>query len=460
MGLKFSDALRLSWSNIAEHKKRSAIIILTISLLFGVIMGFNFIVSGIRETLLEVSAEPTDGKVYVTASYQEPKKDNKDIPVVGKYVSIKNPVEIQENEVAFEPILDKSADQKILGRAAEFDGEIIGYTWSYQGLGYPYQAITKTAVEEFIDDNLWAEIPEGKVPVIMPEDFELPKGADATWLREQIGDTLYRVGSAPSTETGSPTLEGFNPLNVVLSMIYGNTNSGFILVDDGSGKIPEYIKDQLAVYLSNNPGQSYELKPIEKTAVIRFNNPDKAIAFNSPNTNQLGIKDYRDFNYSVSDLFGSTLSVVSSLDSWQILITMVRILLLVIATIVAVMTFAHLIDQDAPTIALYRAMGASTGNIYLIYFLYLIELCLFAIIATIAMAFSFTAIMNLASSNALAERLMTFYNLDTLPKITLFKFENTFWTILINILVIAPLSLLFTLRRFSAKHIAKKLKED
>ena len=42
MGLKFSDALRLSWSNIAQHKKRSAIIILTISLLFGVVMGFNF----------------------------------------------------------------------------------------------------------------------------------------------------------------------------------------------------------------------------------------------------------------------------------------------------------------------------------------------------------------------------------------------------------------------------------
>ena len=39
MGLKFSDALRLSWSNIAEHKKRSVAIIVTISILFGAIMG-------------------------------------------------------------------------------------------------------------------------------------------------------------------------------------------------------------------------------------------------------------------------------------------------------------------------------------------------------------------------------------------------------------------------------------
>ena len=42
MGLKFSDALRLSWSNIAQHKKRSAVIVLTISLLFGVIMGWKW----------------------------------------------------------------------------------------------------------------------------------------------------------------------------------------------------------------------------------------------------------------------------------------------------------------------------------------------------------------------------------------------------------------------------------
>ena len=49
MGLKFSDALRLSWSNIAEHKKRSVAIIVTISILFGAIMGFNFMLEGLRE---------------------------------------------------------------------------------------------------------------------------------------------------------------------------------------------------------------------------------------------------------------------------------------------------------------------------------------------------------------------------------------------------------------------------
>ena len=41
MSLKFSDALRLSWSNIAQHKKRSAILVVTIALLvgLGVVLG-------------------------------------------------------------------------------------------------------------------------------------------------------------------------------------------------------------------------------------------------------------------------------------------------------------------------------------------------------------------------------------------------------------------------------------
>lgn len=38
MSLKFSDALRLSWSNIAQHKKRSAILVVTGALLAAAVL--------------------------------------------------------------------------------------------------------------------------------------------------------------------------------------------------------------------------------------------------------------------------------------------------------------------------------------------------------------------------------------------------------------------------------------
>ena len=454
MGLKFSDAVRLSWSNIAQHKKRSAVIILTISLLFGVIMGFNFITSGIEETTISASAGQTGGEVYIEARYGSWGGN-------AGFGSIYNPEEM--SKISLELVVDEVADERIGERVKEYGGEVVGYYWYYQ-LDYPYRVITKSAVEQFIDEELWASIPEDKVPTIMPEGWKARtfsfNGETDTRLRDRLGDNLYRVGSVPSTEAGKPTIDGFNPLNIILAQLVSATNDDFWLVDDGSGKVEQFVKDQLEEYLSGDSGW-YNTAPVQKTAVVKFDDPYKAVEFASPDEEKFGIKLYTgDFKYNTQDLFGTTLMVVDSFNMQRVLLIAVEILLLIVATIIAVLTFAHLIDSDAATVALYRAMGASTGNIYLIYFLYLVELCLLAVVATIAIALIFIGLMAITSMGVLAERLQEFYNLNYLPKITLFRLNGAFWFIVIVILMVAPLSLLLTLRRFSAKHIAKKLKED
>lgn len=447
MGLKFSDALRLSWSNIAEHKKRSVVIVLTISLLFGVIMGFNFIASGIEKTTITASAGQTGGDVYIEARYGN-WAGNAD------FDSISTPEEIAQ--ISLEPVLDEEDDKKIRERAKEYGGEVMGYYWYYQ-LDYPYWVIDKAAVEQFIDADLWGSLLNDKIPTIMPEGWKPSQNMES--FEERINGTLYRVGSIPGTETGKPTLAGFNPLNVILAQLPSATNDDFWLVDDGSGKVEQYIKEQLEKYLSED-GAWYNTAPVQKTAVVKFDDPYRAAEFASPDEEKFGIKVYTDFEYNAQDLFGTTLMVVNSFNTQKVLLIAVEILLLVVATIVAVMTFAHLIDQDAATVALYRAMGASTGNIYLIYFLYLVELCLLAIVSTIIIAFVFIGVLSLTSAEALAERLQEFYSLDYLPEITLFMLNGAFWFIVLVVMAVAPLSLLFTMRRFSAKHIAKKLKED
>lgn len=446
MGLKFSDALRLSWSNIAQHKKRSAVIVLTISLLFGMIMGFNFIASGIEETTISASARQTGGEVYIEARYGSPSDEGFD-PTY-------NPKE--KPKISLDTVLNEEADEKIRERVAQYDGEVVGYYWYYQ-LDYPYRVIDKSAVEQFIAANLWKSLPENKMPTIMPEGWKPPQNMEN--LEERLGDTLYRVGSIPSTETGKPTLTGFNPLNVILVQLPSATNDDFWLVDDGSGKVEQYIQEQLEKYLSEDGGW-YNAAPVQKTAVVKFNDPYRAAEFASPDEEKFGVKLYTDFKYQSQDLFGTTLGVVNSFNTQKVLLIAVEILLLIVATIIAVMTFAHLIDQDASTVALYRAMGATTGNIYLIYLLYLVELCLLAVIVTIIIASVFIAMLALTSTRVLSERLQEFYGLGYLPQIILFKINGAFWFIIIVVLAVAPFSLLLTMRRFSAKHIAKKLKED
>ena len=121
MGLKFSDALRLSWSNIAQHKKRSAIIVLTISVLFGVVMGFNFIASGIEETTIAASAGQTGGEAYVWTIYTGNKNGDDD----GYHGSIREPGEV--SEVSLVPVLNEADDVKLRERVSEYGGEVAGY---------------------------------------------------------------------------------------------------------------------------------------------------------------------------------------------------------------------------------------------------------------------------------------------------------------------------------------------
>ena len=242
---------------------------------------------------------------------------------------------------------------------------------------------------------------------------------------------------------------------MILGQLPGATNDTFWIIDDGSGKVLPYIEGQLKEYLTGGQGW-YEKELTYKTMVAKFSDPYQAVAYASPEDEALGAN----YKYHAQDLFGTTLAVAGSFNTQRALLIAVEILLLVVAAIVAIMTFAHLIDSDAATVALYRAMGASTGNIYLIYFLYLVELCLLAIVAGFVIAFIFIAIMAVTSAGALAVRLQEFYKLSYLPKVTLFLFNKMFWLILVIIMLVAPISLLFTRRRFSAKYIAKKLKED
>lgn len=274
MGLRFSDALRLSWGNIAQHKKRSVAIILTTSLLFGIIMGFNFIASGIEETTISASARQTGGEVYIEARYGS-FSGNTD------FDSIYDPESI--SQVSLEPVLDEEADEKIRERVAQYGGEVVGYYWYYQ-LDYPYRVIMKSAVEQFIDADLWELLLEDKMPTIMPEGWEPPQNMDN--LKGRLGDTLYRVGSIPSTKAEKPTLAGFNPLNIVLVQLPWATNDDFWLVDDGSGKVEQYIQEQLEKYLSEDGGW-YNASPVQKTAVVKFNDPYKAAEFASPNEEKI-----------------------------------------------------------------------------------------------------------------------------------------------------------------------------
>ena len=433
MGLRLSDALRLSWANIAEYKGRSVVVVATVAILFGLVMGVNFLLRGLEVTLFDASVAKTGGKVYVETSFRK-----------SRYGS---------NEERLNERLEKYHGEKV-GTLKKYalDGETVGVIEVELGKEFPTE-------EEYVG---W--------------------GTE----KQEMNAAHLSVGGGTTLE-----LKRASVLNLVLGGVYGNAiEEGDLVVDDGSGEIEEYIKTRIEEIQRKKVANADEMLAMdvaeEAEGGQEFTEEDIAYFYEEAENwepevseesiavfeNYWDLKDYvltRDTPeaknlepqaFGVGNLFSNTVDIINEVEMMRTVLKFFEVVLLVVAVIVATLTFAHLIDNDAATVALYRSMGASTGNIYLIYFLYLVELYLLAVLSCIMIAFIIVGVMWLGNAGALAERLKEFYILKDLPKVNLFGFNSMFFWTIGSIMLVAPLSLLLTMRRFSAKHIAKKLKED
>ena len=91
--------------------------VVTIALLFGLVMGFNFLTSGIEETTIAASAGQTGGEVYMEASYGKMRGGGYDDETY-----IHSAEELAE--VSLAPVLDEEADEKVRERAAELRDQL------------------------------------------------------------------------------------------------------------------------------------------------------------------------------------------------------------------------------------------------------------------------------------------------------------------------------------------------
>ncbi len=451
--LRFGDALSLSWRNIVQHKGRSVIIILTIAILFGVLMGVNFVLRGLEVSALNASVAKTDGAAYVSSYHRDVSTGR------------------QTN--------NKEAIQK---RLKDSHGVVVGFHRGYsfqepQSL-VPFisiQVVDYSAVEAFVETDL-ARVPEGKVPVLAPEGgFQIDgDGSWYDWLRREIADRYYIVGylptggkaedSKPSYEYGigegnsyTPTVPGFNLLNLVL----GNISGGVIdyqplLVDNGSGVVTRYLDEKIAIWREAQQGeieewQRRENPQVNESVIARFDNPLDVVKYAAIEI---------DSEIVVGGFVTDSSGIAQAFNMAWLVVMVLEVIVLIVAVVIATFTFAHVVDQDANTLALYRSMGATTNNMYLIYFLYLLELCLLALVVSFLLGVVIVGVMAWMNVDALAVKWQSFWALSELPKVSLFGIDWHFWMVVIAMLLIAPVSLIFAQGRFSSRHIAKQLKED
>lgn len=451
MGLNFSDALHLSWRNLFQHKKRSITVIIVVSVLFSSVLSYSLLTSGIKKTAINASMSQTKNKIYIKVhKHENEPKEEKTIYTKEEIV-----------DIDLRPHKNHDFIKDIENRARLFNGKIIGYYRYYQ-IDFPYQIVDKSVAESFIDPNSWDKIPEDKIPVVTLDGWKLPSSKDYDGLRNRLKNTIYKVGSLSKINEEDVLSNNTTILTPILrSLPTPSVNGSIWFIDDGTGKIENFIRQQITTYLTEDKNKNfYTVAKIESDPIISFENPKEATDFINPDQKILGLNSYREQKYSHENLFGTTIDLIANFRSIQFLYTLLILFLLVIAIIITITTMSHIIDEDAPTIALYRAMRATTKSIYFIYFLYLLELCLMTLIAIFFITFVTIIITYLMSASTLSNNLMKFYNLSQAPKIFYVTENNIISLVLITILLIAPISLLFSAHQFSTKNIAKKLKED
>lgn len=431
MKISFLDAIRLASGNIAYYRLRSAAIVLTVSVIFGLVLGVNFLFAGMRESMLEASVVNTDGYSYVSAYFSD------------------------------SSMLGENSEKRLAKRIEENHGEVIGEVSSYTMLVGQFNIVDLNLVENLVDTELLVAIPEDRVPVLVSKRvFE--EGFSHAQTLEKLETEFFQVGNQAEQFVNMPLLPGeYNILNLPLVRMRdgaGGIGLGMMdvtLIDDGSGRVEQYIEMARQRALekgdySNNVVTAKVIRFSDFADLTRFVDTSDTVERKTLNPDAL----------MVSAVYSNTADIARGFIAADKIAVVAEIILLVVAVIVTAFTFIHLIDQDARTVALYRSLGASTGEIILVYFIYLLELYLIAVITSILIGLSVVVVMSLGNAGILAENLQLVYNLSVAPKVLLLGIDWRFFLTIGLMLVAVPVALCLLADRFSRRRIALALKKD
>ena len=450
--LRLRDALRLAFVNLAGNRRRTSLIIMTVVVLFAPMLSLAFLAQGIRNSILDTSALQTGGAVYIQTGF-----------LADIYYGA------EERIITPAP---ENADAILRERIAAHHGEIVDtVTAARRSLGWDYDLISASAIETFQGDTAPSLAANATTPATglntsATNTLASPLPAITNSNLHLSDPALSILATYPGTKTLF-SLQGASAALSFFTDAISGTPSQTFLVDDNSPAIQSYRDQALADWRARCQ-QTYQstcdYRPsLPELYVVRFANPRDAAAYQTTagfDSLHYGYDTDADYQYLIADLFNNTLSAAGATTSAQFIIYVVMGAFLILALILIVATLSHAADEDAATIALYRSLGASTRAVHLIYFLYLLLLCLFAALISFLVALLFASLIALIVATPFAASLQTFYQLSAPPTISCLGLDGFALLLLAAILLVAPLALLLTFHQFSAKHLSRKLKNE
>lgn len=439
---KILNLCKLGLTCFREYKGRSSFIVLTTALLFGCILGYNAILQGLENSIVEASMQQTNQKCYTAVTAGE----------------------IAPN------------GQNLTDYFMSYGGELIGNYYRY-GNAIDVPMSTQVNLDSIIDGpaaskitNINKEIPSGKIPVLTPDQakqsfIQVPGNTALAPVNTSENQQYFTIGTYPISNQSIPYLE----MPVLIKFLFPEQISFFSLgtfIVNTDQSVQSYINQQVKQWQQDELAQNAQfylqtdgthIKPkpvINKYTIISFDDYNKMAEAASRII-------YSGHPNPLRAIFGNTPDVYSSFRLADLSIYVVEFILIIIAIVIAAFTFKHLIIHDRSNIALYYAMGASTGQIAVIYLSFLFSLTVLSILASLIIALCLSGIVTLTSSTELTASLQNFYILEQLSPSNFFAINNEFYIIIILMLLLPILTILFSLKTIRrSRKFSQQLKAD
>ncbi len=455
--MRIIDYLRLGFAGVKAHKKRAFTVVIIVGLLFSVVTAGVFVLQGLENATLAEMLAPTDGKVLIISSV-DTKICGEDCDIAAEVAEIKKNIEKYGGEI-IEAEVSQTTDgmfyqlkeNVFVGVQSEGDGDVTEVV-------VPLGMAAKLAEIEMPERD--TEVAE-QLNVIK----EVREKTFGEVVENEVGEKYYIAEILPGGVYANSLSFmsigwGGNPLDLILGQINTGMSQNFVIkaaevepmVDNDSVEPPSGF---IAI----------EDMDAEEIGIVfaRFESIEAAYKYYQDKVNYCSETDRifsmcgKDYKYQVVSAVSNPLTTYENLQNVWLVFKIVAAVLVVIAVIIALSTYARLIGKDLKIISLYHALGATKGQIRVVYVVYLLMLSVMAVGFAVIVGLILAAVLSMVNMTALEQVWSLAFGVEA-GAIWLVGWNNLIWWLTGAILLTAVVAVVLGNGNFTSKELAKKMK--
>lgn len=468
--MKLSDKFSLVSARLKTRKSRTIVTILTMSILFGVVIAAMTIIQGNFNNLEHLNQEAYGDHIFLKVTYSgediehaeeyiERAVSHLNGKVVGKithYCSNKQ-IDIPNLTPYREPLnTSVPCNQSYPGEYVEvIDSEVISTIIGVQGTN---------------NDSINAVLPvatAGKLQSISQPS--LANSAVTEYIKNVASQSVGYKFTATTSEfsTAGQETEASTKFTIV-----GLTPSRDITTFSPdaptifSDIMPVENYSPMAIFAVVNPTSSafqdlYNRQSNDRTEyLISFSNVQDALAWLNPKESQKAIP--QDLTKYIStggqEYLTTRISSHQKHQSYNKTITEFSIVFTIISVIIMAGTLSRVIDDEKSSIALYRSIGATTGEILQIFVLYMLVISLLVILCATVIGILISLGVTFIFGGAVTATARSLFLLPNLKLLIMIGFDWKIIFVWLSIIVVSLVSLLAMVKKLVSKDIIKDLK--